>query len=81
MPPAPEIARENMRKNQTLTASVVPPAPIAPRDPLPWPSFIHHPGAGLDVVENEPLRTAEEAASALRHADQVVFEGFDPGRA
>ena len=32
VPPAPEIAREDMRKNQTLTASVVPPAPIAPRD-------------------------------------------------
>jgi len=32
-------------------------------------------------VTSWTIRTAEEAASALRHADQVVFEGFDPGRA
>ena len=32
-------------------------------------------------VTSWTIRSADEARAALRHADQIVFEGFDPGRA
>ncbi len=71
VPPAPEIAREDMRKNQALTASVVPPAPIAPRD-MPQ---AHFPQMHTEVVPppvSAPQRDSNTTARLTLPAPSVV---------
>jgi len=71
VPPAPEIAHENLRKNQTLTASIVPPAPIAPRD-MPQ---AHFPEMRTEVVPppvSAPPRDSTNTARLTLPAVSVV---------
>jgi len=71
VPPAPEIARENMRKNQTLTASVVPPAPIAPRE-MPQ---AHFPEMRTEVVPppvSAPPRDSSNTSRLTLPAPSVI---------
>jgi hypothetical protein len=62
VPPSPEIARENMRKNQTLTASVIPPAPIAPRD-MPQ---AHFPEMRTEVVPPPVSAPPRDSSNTVR---------------
>ena len=62
VPPAPEIAAENMRKTQVITASVVPPSPVAPSD-LPQARF---PQIRTEVVPPPVSAPMHDSASTPR---------------
>jgi hypothetical protein len=71
VPPAPEIAHENMRKNQTLTASVVPPAPIAPRD-MPQAHFPEMRTEAVPPPVSAPPRDSSNTVRPTLPAPSVI---------
>jgi len=71
VPPAPEIAHESMRKNQTLTATVVPPAPIAPRD-MPQAHFPEMRTEAVPPPVSAPPRDSSNTVRPTLPAPSVI---------